>query len=154
MRFARARVFFVCTLLAVAAPASAVFKCDSAGKVSYSDLPCDGGKALDLNTAPATNGGDTPRQAAQEKSKLKALERERHRRESAEARELKKASKESAARQKKCAAYARRQKWAHEDAARATGLANERAKRKEQRITEAYEAECGRWYERELGLVR
>jgi hypothetical protein len=154
MRLAAARIFFVCLALGIAAPASAVFKCDSGGKVSYSDLPCEGGKVLDVNTTPATDADAAARQTAQEKSKLKSLERERHKREAVEAREQQKASKERAARHKKCAAYARRQKWAHEDAARATGLANERAKRKEQRITEEYEAECGRWYEREMSVAR
>lgn len=152
MRSLAPPALFLWMALGVTAPASAVYKCESAGKVSYNDLPCDGGKALDLNTAPAADSAGAAH--VQEKRKLKALERERHRREAAEERDLKKASKESAARHRKCETYARRQKWANEDVAKSTGIANEKAKRKAQRITEEYEAKCGRWYERELGFAR
>ena len=141
-------------MFAAAAPAWAVFKCESGGKVSYTDSPCDGGKVLDIDAREPAAAAAERRHAAHERQQLKSLERERHKREAADERDLKKASRESVARHKKCAAHAQRQKLAREDVARATGLANEKARRKEQRVTDAYEAECGRWYERELGVAR
>ena len=141
-------------LLSTAAPAWAVFKCDSGGQVTYTDLPCDDGKTLDVAPTASADTADASRQVAQERKRLKTLERERHKREAAEQRELKKASSQRAARHRKCAAHARRQRLANEDVARTAGIANEKARRKAQRITEAYEAECGRWYEREMSVAR
>ena len=154
MRIASAPILFVFLAMGVAAPASAIFKCDAGGKVSYSDVPCDGGKVLEIKAGPSSDTDTGTRQAAKEKGKLQALERERHRREAVEERDLRKASRESAARHKKCAAHARRQKLANADVAASTGLANEKARRKARKITEDYEAACGQWYERELSLVR
>jgi hypothetical protein len=141
-------------MLGLAAPAWAVFKCEAGGRIAYTDTPCEGGKELEVGTAAPADTTSATRQAAQEKRQLKTLERERHKREAADERALKKASSESAARHKKCAAHALRQKHANEDVARTTGIANEKARRKARRITEAYEAECGRWYEREMSVAR
>jgi hypothetical protein len=150
------RTHFLCALLGMvaAAPASAIFKCDVGGKVSYSDTACDGGKVIDIGSGRSGDAISAERQATQEKDKLKTLERERHRREAADERDLRKASRESAKRNKKCDTHIRRQKQANENIAKSTGAANEKAKLKAQRVTEAYEAECGRWYERELSLAR
>ena len=141
-------------MLGAATPAWSIFKCEADGKVSYTDTPCDGGKFIEAATTAPADATHAIRQATQEKRQLKVLERERHKREAAEERDLKKASRESAARHRKCAAHARRQKLANQDVARSTGIANEKARRKAQRITEDYEAACGRWYERELSLAR
>lgn len=151
----RAGTLGLLLMLGLASPTWAVFKCDSGGKIEYTDTPCEGGgKVLDVNTSPPADAASASRQAAQEKRHLNSLERERHKREAADDRALKKASRERAARHKKCSTHARRQKQANEDVARTTGMANERARRKAQRITEAYEAECGRWYEREMSVAR
>lgn len=150
------RTHLLCALLGMmaAGPASAIFKCEMGGKVSYSDTACDGGKVIDFGTPSPGEAISASRQSAEDKDKLKTLERERHRREAVEERELRKASRESATRHKKCASHARRQKLANENVAKSTGATNEKAKLKARRVTEAYEAECGRWYERELGLAR
>lgn len=140
--------------LAATLPASAMYKCEQDGRVAYTDTPCEGGKLLDLKTSPATEEGDAKRQAAREMQALNALERDRHKREAADERESKKASRESAARHRKCAAHARRERLAIEDVRRSTGIANEKARRKAERVRADYEAECGRWYERELSLAR
>ncbi|WP_141103989.1 hypothetical protein [Noviherbaspirillum denitrificans] len=147
-------MLFLALGLALSLPASAVFKCRTGDTVTYRDTPCDGGELLDLKTAPVSGDGEGERQAARDKKMLNNLERERHKHEAAEQRELKRASRESAVRHKKCAAHARRQRLAKEDAARAVGIANEKARRKVERITAEYEAECGRWYERELGFAK
>jgi hypothetical protein len=141
-------------MLGLASPAWAIFKCESAGNVMYSDTPCEGGKVLDVKIPLPADTVEATSHAAREKQQLKTLERERHKREAAEQRELKKASRERAARHKKCAAHARRQKQARSEVSRTTGIANEKARRKAQQVTEAYEAECGRWYEREMSVAR
>jgi len=138
----------------ISAPVYAVYKCESGGRVSYSDLPCESGKVIKVNTASTADSTTARRQAASEKDKLQKLERERHKREAADEREDRKASRQQAARQKKCSKIALRQKRAQEDVAKSSGMANEKAKRKAQHITEEYEAECGRWYERELSFAR
>ncbi|HYC43490.1 MAG TPA: hypothetical protein VEB70_10950 [Noviherbaspirillum sp.] len=147
------KLFFF-LMLGLASPAWAIFKCESGGKVVYADTPCEGGKVLEVRTPLIDDTVEANRHAAQDKHQLKTLERERHKREAAEHRELKKASRESAARHKKCAAHARRQKQARNEVSRTTGIANEKARRKAQQVTEAYEAECGRWYEREMSVAR
>lgn len=154
MTRAAAGKLVILMMLCLASPAWAIFKCDSGGRTIYTDTPCDGGKELKVDATVPDDAAAASRQAAQEKRQLKTLERERYKREAADERALKKASREGAARHKKCAAHALRQKHAREDVARTTGLANEKAKRKAQRITEAYEAECGRWYEREMSVAR
>ena len=148
------RAFVLFLMLGLASPAWAIFKCDSGGKIEYTDTPCDSGKILEVDTSAPADAASANRQAAQEKHHLKSLERERHKREAADDRALKKASRESATRHKKCTAHANRQRQASQDVSRTTGIANERARRKAQRITEAYEAECGRWYEREMSVAR
>ena len=154
MKWSMSGKLLLVLLLYTSAPAWAIFKCESGGQVTYTDLPCDDGKALDVDVTASADAADASRQAAQERKRLKTLERERHKREAAEQRELKKASAKSAARHRKCAAHARRQRLANEDVARTSGIANEKARRKAQRVTEAYEAECGRWYEREMSVAR
>ncbi|RZI43021.1 DUF4124 domain-containing protein [Herbaspirillum sp. HC18] len=141
-------------LLCVSAPALAAYKCESGGRVSYTDVPCDGGKVIELNAVSPDNSHTAERQTALERNKLSKLERERHRHEAAEERELRKASHESAARRKKCTTLQRRQKRSNEDVARTAGRANEKAKLKAQRVAEEYETQCGNSYERELGFAR
>lgn len=148
------KAFLLCLSLAVSAPALAIYKCESEGKTSYSDSPCPDGKILEVNTTPLGDPGEAGRHAVQEKSQLTRLEKERHKREAIEAREQKSAARAGAARQKKCATLALRQKRAHEAVRSSVGKANARARLKVQHITEEYEAECGRWPERELSLAR
>ena len=144
----------VAALALCATPVFAIYKCEADGKIAYSDAPCAGGKLLDLPAPAVTTSPEDKRRLSQEKSTLKRLEKERHRREAKEQSELLSANRASATRQKKCDTLARRQKRAAEDVSRSTGKANEKAKFKARRITEDYEAECGRWPERELRVGR
>ncbi|HYD94647.1 MAG TPA: DUF4124 domain-containing protein [Noviherbaspirillum sp.] len=145
---------FALLLLALSAPAFAVYKCEAGGKVTYTDTPCDGGKLIEANhTAPADTGA-AKREADLDQHKLKKLEGERHRREALEQRDLRKASHASAARQKKCANLARRQARANEEVARTAGIAGDKAKRKARHAADEFVAQCGQWYDRELGFAR
>lgn len=104
-------------------------------------MPCAGGHRLDLDAAPPPDI-DSRRQLVQEKAELKQLENARHKQEAKGAKEGQRATRAFAVKQKKCATLARRQKWANEDAARATLKTAEKAKRKARRAEEVYQAEC------------
>lgn len=149
----RTMAILLATLTGFATPAFAVYKCEADGKVTYSDEPCPGGKQLDLNITSVTNSSNGDSRLKQEKATLQKLEKERHRREAVEQRERQSANRANATRQKKCDGLARRQKRAAEDVSKSVGKANEKAKLKARRITEDYEAECGRWPNRELSVA-
>ena len=138
--------------LCFSAPALAVYKCESDGKVTYGDVPCPDGKVLDITT-PATSDA-SGRQLAQEKKALAQMEKERHKREAVEERERKSANRADAAKRKQCGALARRQARADALVRTSVGKANERAKLEARQVAEDYEAACGKWPERQLGLAR
>ena len=69
MSIAPASALLFCVTLSMTAPALAVYKCESGNKVSYTDLPCEGGKVLEVKTT--TPDADAANlQLAQEKNKL------------------------------------------------------------------------------------
>jgi hypothetical protein len=132
----------------IAAPAFAVYKCESNGQVTYSDAPCRG-KTLSLANSidaevPGTNVASAKEKLAREKKEVTRLEKERHKREAAEEKEQKKVAKADAVKRKKCSTLAHRKKWADEDAAAATGKSREKAQRKARRAAETHQAECGK----------
>lgn len=124
------------------APAFAIYKCESGGRVIYSDAVCINGKVLDINAAQPADADAAMRHAAQEKRQAEQLERSRQKREASEEKEHKRAARAEAAQQKKCDTLARRQKWAEEDAASAAGRKADTARRKARRAAEEYLAEC------------
>lgn len=140
--------------LCAAAPALAVYKCESEGRITYGDTPCPGGKILETVVPSSTDADAADRIAAREKKTLASAEKERHKREAAEERSLKTANRAAAAKQKKCDGFARRQKRADDVVRTSVGKSNERARLNARRIAEDYEAACGRWPQRELGLAR
>ena len=152
MKIALAMLFVL--MLGASASAFAVYKCESGGKIAYGDQPCANATVLDVTDAPASDAKEAGRRLMLEKNAVKRLERERHKREAAEERERRSDASAGAAQRKKCAKFALRQKRAKEDVASSTGAANEKAKLKARRISDDYEAACGRWPERELGYAR
>lgn len=139
------RLLISLLLLACPFSAMAVYKCESGRSVSYSDMPCTGGKSSTIDTAHNSVG---PEAAAEnpglesQKTTLQQLERTRHRREAREEKQAQKIARVRAARQKKCAGLAQRQKWREEDAAQAVGKTAERTRLKARRMAEAYRLEC------------
>ena len=142
------KILLTCFFFSFSAPALAVYKCESNGKVIYSDAPCQGGKTTDLSshlTQPtASETAQAHQIRAQEKNKLQGIESERHKREAKEEKQQIKAAHAFAAAQKKCAALAQRTKWSSEDAANASGKKRESAQRQARRMVEKYELECGK----------
>ncbi len=133
-------------LLAAPLPALAIYKCENAGKVSYSDMPCTGNRTSTITTDHNTIGpgpaGDDARLERQ-KDELARMQRARHQREAREETAARKAAKAYAAHEKKCAALAQRKKWREEDAAMATGKKVARARLLARRMGEKYQLECG-----------
>lgn len=128
--------------LALSTPAAfAVYKCETDSKFSYSDTPCPNGKTLDIASAPPDTVS-ARQQGIQEKSALKRLENDRHKREAREEKEQQRAARAYANKQKKCAALARKKKWADEDLASVKLKSLEKAKRKSRRLAEQYDAQC------------
>lgn len=136
-------------LLAFSSPALAINKCESDGKISYSDKPCGGGKAVRFDAPPdirpaSPDAASAREQAAREKNALNRLQDERRQREAKEDKERHKLARAEEIQRKKCTDLALRQKWAEEDAAAARGKSTEKAKRDARRKAEKFQAECGK----------
>jgi hypothetical protein len=144
----RHRLLLALPLLLCSLPAWAVYKCDSDGKVTYSDAACANGKTVAIDDArgvkspvPATSAKDKAVQQRLDKSRAaedKQLNRQREKQERAEARAKLVAEKQK----RKCAQLAQRKSWAEEDLRNAPAKAMEKARRKSQRAAENYRAEC------------
>ena len=132
---------FAGLFLALSMPAFAIYKCEVDGKFSYGDTPCPNGKAFDLAVS-APDAATARQQASREKSVLRHLENDRHKREAREEKKQQQVARAYANRQKKCVALARRRKWADEDLASAKLKSIEKAKRKSRRLAEEYDAQC------------
>lgn len=143
------RLFLLALLISFSAPALAIYKCESGGKITYSDAPCRGGKVLELQEpvtgkSPAADMASAKQEVAREKKELHRLEKERHKSEDEDDKRQQKIANAQAARQKKCTSLTMRRKWSEEDAATARGKSFEKAKRKARRQVEKYELECGK----------
>jgi hypothetical protein len=139
------KILLISVLLSISVPALAAYKCESGGKVTYSDTPCEGGKMVSAGDSPSSSEtAKASRQAEQDKLKLKRIENGRHKQEVQEERERQQAARANAVKRSKCAALERRAKWSNEDAARATGKNANKAKLKARRTSEHYEAECSK----------
>lgn len=132
-------------LLSIANPASAIYKCDTQGKITYSDSPCSNSLQTQLSPVHAVSREDIDkanRLREQEEKKLKSLESARKKIEANNQKAEQKRRREHASLQKKCAALALRVKWSEEDAVTATGKSAFKIRRAAQRHNEKYEAEC------------
>jgi hypothetical protein len=138
------RTLLLLILATLAAPALAVYKCESGGKVTYSDEPCPGGKVMELGNTQPQDAAAMKKQLAEEKKKSSQLEKERHHREAVEEKERLRTAHTAAAKQKRCSLLARRKRWADEDVAATAGKSADRARLKARRVSEQFDAECGR----------
>jgi hypothetical protein len=134
-------------LMAVSMPVLAVYKCESQGHVTYTDIPCGTGHtALPALPLPADAAGARQR-AANEKRRLAAIEKgqEADRLGSEREQRRRKQDKTAIALQKKCALLGLERKWSAEDAAAESHSVSEKTqklKKAAQRKAERHEAEC------------
>jgi hypothetical protein len=122
----------------------AIYRCDTEGRVSYSDTACPGGKELDIKSSETDNAPDARRQLANDRKILQRAEARQDKVEAAESRARQRAARKRSAADKKCEALERKQRWANEDQKAASAKAVEKARRKASRASERYEAECGK----------
>ena len=125
------------------APAFAVYKCEFAGKVAYSDIPCRDGKMKELSIAPPLSDQDEAQQRlAQDKQQLQELETQRHRQEAIDERKWQRQARARQAHEKKCAELAQRRKWAEEYLANAGFRSRGKAQTNVRRAEEKYQLAC------------
>jgi hypothetical protein len=143
------KILMLSFLASLSAPASAIYKCESNGQITYSDEPCSNGKSVKL-TEPSGNAplpadkAKARQQATREKNELKRLENQRQQLEAQEDKERQKLARADAIKRKKCENLALQQKWAEEDAAAASGKSADKARRIARRKAEKFQMECGK----------
>lgn len=147
MPFARLPLLALPLLLSTM-PAWAIYKCEGDGQVTYSDAACANGKTVALDDArgvkspaPVAAAKDKAAQQRLDKSRAaedKRLSRQREKQEREDARARLVAEKQK----RKCAQLAQRKAWAEDDLRNAPVKTIEKARRKSQRATENYRAEC------------
>lgn len=124
--------------------ASAVHRCESGGKLSYSDLPCSGATAMTIDATPPVerniraSDANQQRQAA-ELARLQQL-REVRERQDQRIRDL--AARGAAAREKKCHTLEMQRKWREEDLRDASLKQEANARKRLRRTEERYRDEC------------
>jgi hypothetical protein len=133
--------FYTAALLLVslhAAAQSAVYRCDSGGKISYGSVPCVGGTALAQATEGSGGNGQPDSSVARQKALADLMARERHQREAQEQREQQKA----AARRLQCDKLRLHKKWRDEDVARASASARAKMQAAARRSAEELALSC------------
>ncbi len=128
----------------ITAPAAAVHRCESGGKVSYSDLPCPGASRLNINDAPPASRKPVETDASQQRqaAELARLQQLRELRERQDQRIRDLAARGAAAREKKCRTLAMQRKWHEEDLRDASLKQEGNARKRLRRTEERYREEC------------
>lgn len=121
-------------------PAFAVYRCELAGRMTYTDLPCDGTR-LGLPASPPAQApaSDLLARERAEVSRLQKL-REQRERQDRQIRDL--AARGAAAREKKCRTLALQLKWREEDLRDAPPDKAARARTRARRAAEKFRVEC------------
>lgn len=134
------KIFLLLFLLLGPMSAYAVYRCESQGKVSYSDLPCNG-RALELSSQPAapSRDDDAMKHERSEVSRLQKL-REQRERQDQQIRDL--AARGAAARERKCRSLVLQVKWRQEDVRESTLDKAQKAKVRLRRAEEKFDSEC------------
>ncbi len=132
-------------LTAYASAALALNKCEADGKITYTEAPCPGAKTLDTDNRPAADIASAKQRAAKEKTDLKRIEVQRAKSEAQQARTDQAAARLAKVQDRKaakCDKLALRKQWAEEDAAKASGKTQEKAKTRAHRAGQAYTLAC------------
>ena len=121
-------------------PASAVYKCEQSGRLTYSDVPCGGQQKEMPSSASATSNHDAEMTRTQNELRRLQNSREQKERQDQQFRNL--ALRGQVARQKKCRALALQSKWKQEDAHLAPLTSQTKTRRIARRAEEKYQSEC------------
>ncbi len=144
----------VLLLLATAQPASAVYRCDGDGKISYADLPCPGAAPVRIDappplspsspptSRPASQTTATPDSHQRQAVELARLQQLRELRERQDQRLRDLAARGAAARDKKCRSLQLQMRWREEDVRDASLRHEAQARKRLRRTEERYRDEC------------
>lgn len=121
-------------------PASAVYKCEQSGKLTYSDVPC-GGMQKEMS-APTTATSNHEAEMIRAQNELRRLQNSREQKERQDQQFRNLALRGQVARQKKCRALALQSKWKQEDAHLAPLASQTKTRRIARRAEEKYQSEC------------
>ncbi len=135
------------SMMIVAAPALAAYKCDTAEGILYTDIPCATRHTeLPLPPSPPASESAAARRLAQnDKKQLAAIEKEEERLLNERREQKADREKTTASLKRRCALLGLEKKWSAEDAASASQLVSEkseRLKRHARRKAERFDAEC------------
>ncbi|SFU61804.1 DUF4124 domain-containing protein [Pseudoduganella namucuonensis] len=132
-------------LLACAAGAGAqtVYKCTVDGKIAYGERPCQDGTTA-LIAVPHAPAADPAAAADLKRMRKEAreLEKERRQRDAADERELARAGREAAARNKRCGKLKLEKKWADDEVRGALVQNLDRAKTRARQAGDRLALEC------------
>ncbi|MGZ8290030.1 MAG: DUF4124 domain-containing protein [Telluria sp.] len=142
------RLILAAAICAMCAPAVAqtVYKCTSAGKVTYTEQPCASGArsaTLAVPDAPPPDP-DLQERLARQKALVDSLEKERSAAQAKQARTTRPVAARTAAspQQQRCDKLRLQLKWAEEDLRKTAGPATEALRLKVGRQAEALAVEC------------
>ncbi len=134
------KIFLLLLALLHPLTALAIYRCESQGQVSYSDLPCPGSKLeISNETAVPANHDATKNQERSELNRLQRL-REQRERQDKQIRDL--AARGAAARERKCRSLALQVKWREEDVRESTLDKATKANKQLRRAIEKFDSEC------------
>ncbi len=128
------------SLSCVALPAAAIYKCEQAGVVTYTDIPCDGQQLpVAVPDKPHETDDKSLAREKREVAKLQAI-REQRERQDKQIRDL--STRDAAARERKCKSLALQLKWREEDVRDAPLSAQDKARKMARRTAEKYRNDC------------
>ena len=125
-------------------PASAIYKCEQAGVVTYTDIPCDGQQ---LSVTVPQKSHDTEEKTdekslAREKKEVARLQAIREQRERQDKQIHDLSARGAAARERKCKSLALQLKWREEDLRDAPLNTQTKARKMARRAAEKYRTDC------------
>jgi hypothetical protein len=133
------------SMMIVAAPALAVYKCEAPGGILYTDIPCAAKRVELPPPPPGSDPAGAKRLAQDNRKQLAIIEKE-------EERSLKERHRQEARREKtitsvkkRCTLLGLEKKWSAEDAALSSHLVSEKTetlKRHARRKADRFDAEC------------
>ncbi len=135
-------------LLMLARPSFAVYRCDTDGKISYSDRPCADAATVHIDEPPLsrnTRNADPQLEQARQARQAAELARLQHLRELRERQDQRirdLAARGAAARDKKCRTLALQLRWREEDLRDAPLARQAHARKQLRRTEERYRDEC------------
>lgn len=129
---------FVFALISL--PAMAIYKCENAGRVTYTDIPCDG-QQLSV-TRPASPRESDDASLSRDRKEIARLQtlREQRERQDKQIRDL--SLRGAAARERKCKSLALQLKWREEDLRDAPLGSQDKARKMARRAAEKYRNDC------------